>query len=96
MVKLILEIHYLTKEKDEEKDKEIPHKILFTGLDTAGKSTIILAIQREFSKIALLKPTRGAQRRIFEFLGHDVPAWELCFWLQVQKEKGMLCRTRVF
>ena len=77
MVKLILEIHYLTKEKKEEKDKEIPHKILFTGLDTAGKSTIILAIQREFSKIALLKPTRGAQRRIFEFLGHDVAEWDL-------------------
>jgi GTPase SAR1 family protein len=77
-VKLILEIHYLTKEKKEEQEeREIPHKILFTGLDTAGKTTIILALQREFSKIALLKPTRGAQRRIFEFLGHDVAEWDL-------------------
>jgi GTPase SAR1 family protein len=77
-VKLFLEIQYLSKGKQPKKqDKEEPHKILFTGLDTAGKSTIILAIQREFSKIALLKPTRGAQRRIFEFLGKDIAEWDL-------------------
>jgi GTPase SAR1 family protein len=77
-VKLFLEIQYLSKGKQPERqDKEEPHKILFTGLDTAGKSTIILAIQREFSKIALLKPTRGAQRRIFEFLGKDIAEWDL-------------------
>jgi len=70
-----LEIQYLAKDK--EKEKEEPHKILFTGLDTAGKTSIILALQREFSKIALLKPTRGAQRRIFEFLGRDVAEWDL-------------------
>lgn len=43
----------------------------------AGKTTIILGLQREFSKIALLKPTRGAQRRIFEFLGRDIAEWDL-------------------
>ena len=75
---LFLEIQYLSKGKQPKReDKEEPHKILFTGLDTAGKSTIILAIQREFSKIALLKPTRGAQRRIFEFLGKDIAEWDL-------------------
>ncbi len=52
-------------------------KILFTGLDTAGKTSIILALQREFSKIAILKPTRGAQRRIFEFLGKQISEWDL-------------------
>ena len=52
-------------------------KILFTGLDTAGKTSIILALQREFSQIAHLKPTRAAQRRIFEFLGRTVSEWDL-------------------
>jgi len=65
----------LTKKK-EEKSVE-PSKILFTGLDYAGKTTIITGLQREFSKIALLKPTRGAQRRIFEFLGRDIAEWDL-------------------
>ena len=37
------------------------NKILFTGLDTAGKTSIILALQREFSQIAFLKPTKQAQ-----------------------------------
>ncbi|MGQ4874124.1 MAG: ADP-ribosylation factor-like protein [Promethearchaeota archaeon] len=52
-------------------------KILFTGLDNAGKTSIILALQREFSKIAILSPTRGAQRRIFQFLGRDIAEWDL-------------------
>ena len=71
----ILEIQYLSKEKKEPLEPQ--SKILFTGLDAAGKTSIILALQREFSKIALLKPTRGAQRRIFEFLGREISEWDL-------------------
>ena len=70
-----MDIHYLSKEKEE--NKEVTSKILFTGLDTAGKTSIILALQREFSKIALLKPTRGAQRRMFEYLGREISEWDL-------------------
>lgn len=52
-------------------------KILFTGLDSAGKTSIILALQREFSQIATLHPTRQAQRKIFEFLSHKIAEWDL-------------------
>jgi GTPase SAR1 family protein len=72
-----LEIQYLKKVKEEKELKEPGSKILFTGLDNAGKTTIILSLQREFSKIALLKPTRGAQRRIFEYLGKEISEWDL-------------------
>jgi len=54
-----------------------PNKVLFTGLDDAGKTSIILSLQREFSKIAILSPTRGAQRRIFNFLGKEISEWDL-------------------
>jgi len=54
-----------------------PNKVLFTGLDDAGKTSIILSLQREFSKIAILSPTRGAQRRIFDFLGKEISEWDL-------------------
>ncbi len=71
-------IQYLTKdEKEKRKETISPSKLLFTGLDNAGKTTIIYGIQREFSKIAFLKPTRGAQRRIFEFLGKEIAEWDL-------------------
>lgn len=43
----------------------------------AGKTSIILALQREFSQIAHLKPTRAAQRKIFEYLGHQISNWDL-------------------
>ncbi len=73
-----MSIQYLSKEKKIKKEAiASPSKILFTGLDNAGKTTIIYAIQREFSKIAFLKPTRGAQRRIFEFLGREIAEWDL-------------------
>ena len=52
-------------------------KILFTGLDAAGKTSIILAFQRELSKIAIIKPTKGVQRRVFEFMGREFSEWDL-------------------
>lgn len=64
-------MEYLHEEKTD------AQKILFTGLDDAGKTSIILALQREFSKIAVIKPSRGAQRRIFEFLGKEISEWDL-------------------
>ena len=64
-------IEYLHEDKPDAK------KILFTGLDDAGKTSIILALRREFSKIAVIKPSRGAQRRVFEFLGKDISEWDL-------------------
>lgn len=68
-------IMYLKKEEPEQKPE--PSKLLFTGLDDAGKTSIILSLQREFSKIAILSPTRGAQRRIFDFLGKEISEWDL-------------------
>ena len=52
-------------------------KILFTGLDTAGKTSIIFALKREFSKIANIEPTRGAQRQVFQYLGRNIAEWDL-------------------
>jgi len=64
-------LEYLREEKSE------TSKILFSGLDDAGKTSIILALQREFSKIANIEPTKGAQRRMFEFLGKNISEWDL-------------------
>lgn len=50
---------------------------MFTGLDGAGKTSIILALQRDFSKIALIEPTRGARRRSFKLLGRELTEWDL-------------------
>ncbi len=61
----------------EGRSKEKTYKILFTGLDAAGKTSIILALQKELSKIALLEPTRGAQRTNFKFLGKEISEWDL-------------------
>ena len=59
------------------KEEPETQKLLFTGLDNAGKTSIILTLQREFSKFATLSPTKGAQRRIFNFLGKSISEWDL-------------------
>ncbi len=63
--------------EEEGEPKEKTYKILFTGLDGAGKTSIILALQREFSKIALVEPTRGAERDTFNLLGSEITEWDL-------------------
>ena len=64
-------MEYLKEENDRAR------KILFTGLDTAGKTSIILTLKKEFSKIAVISPTQGAQRRIFDFLDIEISEWDL-------------------
>jgi len=59
------------------KTEKASKKILFTGLDFAGKTSIMLALRREFSKIAILKPTRSAERSVFTFLDYEFASWDL-------------------
>ena len=66
---------FLAKKPESEDNKY--SKILFTGLDNSGKTSIILSLQRELSQISMLKPTKSAQRRIFEFLGKSIAEWDL-------------------
>ena len=61
----------------EEEDNTNVRKVVFVGLDNAGKSSIILSLLREISKFAVIKPTRNAERRTFEFLGMDISEWDL-------------------
>ncbi len=62
---------------EESQSREEISKILFTGLDGSGKTSVILTLQREYSKIALLEPTRGAQRSKFKLLGREISEWDL-------------------
>jgi len=58
-------------------DKSTAKKILFTGLDAAGKTSIILSLRRELEKVAIIKPTKGVQRRAFDFLDRQISEWDL-------------------
>ena len=74
----ILPLETMLKEKTAlEEQQETEDKILFTGLDNSGKTSIIYSLKREISQIALLKPTRQAQRQIFKYLGKQISEWDL-------------------
>ncbi|MHA1299167.1 MAG: ADP-ribosylation factor-like protein [Candidatus Helarchaeota archaeon] len=52
-------------------------KIVFAGLDAAGKTSIILTIDERYSKLRNLKPTVGVETHEFEILGNPVMRWDL-------------------
>ena len=60
----------------EEKPREA-WKILFSGLDFAGKSSIIATLKREFEKLVNPKPTKLTERSSFSFLGQEINDWDL-------------------
>jgi len=52
-------------------------KILFAGLDNSGKTSFLLSVDRKFSKLIGLGPTRGADVSSIEALGATIFLWDL-------------------
>ncbi len=55
-------------------------KILFTGLDRAGKTSFLLAVKKRYSEIIKTLPTKGISRteeRLFEEQNSQISIWDL-------------------
>ena len=52
-------------------------KILFAGLDRSGKSSFVLGIEKKYSEIIKVLPTKGVSREISELFGAQLIRWEL-------------------
>ncbi|MHA1132467.1 MAG: ADP-ribosylation factor-like protein [Candidatus Helarchaeota archaeon] len=52
-------------------------KVLIAGLQNSGKTSILLALQRKYSQIGGVKPTKGVERTGIEILGHIIKVWDL-------------------
>ena len=52
-------------------------KIVFTGLDNAGKTSILRVLQKQYSKLGSTKPTTGVDRHTINVLGYDIVNWDL-------------------
>ncbi|MHA1820657.1 MAG: ADP-ribosylation factor-like protein [Promethearchaeota archaeon] len=69
-------------------------KIIMLGLDNAGKTSILSILQRKYSIIKSLLPTRGVSRQSLRFLGTDLVCWE--FGGQVSYRDMYLSRPELF
>src|SRR5271157_271373 len=84
-LKEVLQEALKRKQQEEEAQKraipedvaDVGDKIIFTGLDNSGKSSIILALQNKYAHIALLQPTRQIERTVFTYLGKQITRWDL-------------------
>jgi len=52
-------------------------KIILSGLDNSAKTTFLLSLDRKFSKLIRLKPTKGADVSSIEALGTTIFLWDL-------------------
>ncbi|MBD3229960.1 MAG: GTP-binding protein [Candidatus Lokiarchaeota archaeon] len=52
-------------------------KIAFTGLDNAGKTSILNVLEKQYSKLSSTKPTTGVERRSINVLGYRIVNWDL-------------------
>lgn len=52
-------------------------KVLFTGLDGAGKSSFLLAIKKRYSELLDVKPTKGLKRSETHLFNTKIVEWDL-------------------
>ncbi len=52
-------------------------KVLVAGLQNSGKTSILLALQKKYSRIGGVKPTKGVERTGFDILGLNMKVWDL-------------------
>lgn len=74
--------------------KAVERKIILLGLDNAGKTSILSILQKKFSIIKNLLPTRGVSRQTLDFLGLNVICWD--FGGQVAYRNMYLSRPDLF
>ncbi|MHA1264460.1 MAG: ADP-ribosylation factor-like protein [Candidatus Helarchaeota archaeon] len=53
------------------------YKVVFTGLSNAGKTSILLVLDKQFHKLAKMAPTKGVERSLSTILGFPVVKWDL-------------------
>jgi GTPase SAR1 family protein len=52
-------------------------KILFTGLDSSGKTSYLRAVKQQYSKLFGIKPTKGIVRNEIEIFGQNLVEWDI-------------------
>ncbi|GAB4328632.1 MAG: hypothetical protein Kow0069_35900 [Promethearchaeota archaeon] len=70
-------------------------KVLLVGLDNAGKTSLLAALQDKYSGIRNLLPTRGLSREVLDFFGFPIVSWDLGGQL-VYREKLYFAKPELF
>lgn len=52
-------------------------KIMVVGIQGVGKTSILLTMEKKYSLLGALTPTKGIERTSFKIFGYKVSAWDL-------------------
>ncbi len=56
---------------------EVPYmKLAVMGLDASGKTSFLSTLQKKYSVLWNLKPTKGVERDVFTFLNQNISLWD--------------------
>ena len=65
------------------------YKIIFLGLDFAGKTSILKILEGSYSGLDKIKPTLGPKRTAYDILGFKIMNWDLINEASQIIKKGM-------
>ncbi|HMF33863.1 MAG TPA: ADP-ribosylation factor-like protein [Candidatus Lokiarchaeia archaeon] len=74
---LIQEINEYLKNKASPLGGPQKYKLLFSGLDNAGKTSFLLGIQQKYSELLGIAPTRGLTQSRIDIFGTQLFEWEV-------------------
>lgn len=74
-----IELSNILTQKVHEESEKMPkiYKIVFLGLDFAGKTSILKILEGSYSGLDQIKPTKGTNRTQWEILGFNIITWDL-------------------
>jgi len=64
-------------------------KVVFAGVQNAGKTTIINILSKKYSLNANLQPTKSVQREMTEVFGYTVVNWDIPGQLRLREELAL-------
>ena len=74
--KLEIEEEIITEPEIIHEEEPLIKKIALLGLGAAGKTSFLEVLQKKFSTIHQLKPTKGISRKILNILGYEFSIWD--------------------
>ncbi len=74
--RLEIEEEIITEPETIPEEEELIKKICLLGLGAAGKTSFLEVLQKNFSTIHQLKPTKGISRKVLNILGYEFSIWD--------------------
>ncbi|MHA1891973.1 MAG: ADP-ribosylation factor-like protein, partial [Promethearchaeota archaeon] len=94
MVNLLNKLNNLVRKSSVSISLKRNIKILFSGLDNSGKTSMILSLEKKYSEIFKITPTQGVSRYKTSMMGFTISVWDMAG--QSKYRKNYLKESQIY